>query len=130
MDEHPPPRPIAYPVPAHLVDAAALAANASRAERGGAAWRLEEPERDLDSNIIVLPPGDSIAEHDGPDLDVLIHVLSGSGTLTGRHGELRLSPGALMWLPRRSRRGFRAGPDGLAYLTVHQRKTRLTPSVP
>jgi hypothetical protein len=30
-----------------------------------------------------------------------------------------------LWLPRRSRRQFTAGPDGLRYLTVHQRRQAL-----
>jgi len=37
-----------------------------------------------------------------------------------------LRPGSLVWLPRRSRREFTAGPDGLMYLTVHQRRQALT----
>ena len=32
----------------------------------------------------------------------------------------------LVWLPRRSLREFTAGPDGLTYLTVHQRRQALT----
>jgi uncharacterized protein (DUF2249 family) len=32
----------------------------------------------------------------------------------------------LAWLPRRSRRQVTAGPDGLRYLTVHQRRKALT----
>lgn len=85
-------------------------------------------ERDLDSNIIALPPGAAIGAHTGPDVDVLIYVLAGSGQLGT---ELDAQPvalrgGSLIWLPRRSRRQFTAGPDGLRYLTVHQRRQALT----
>ncbi|WP_019873286.1 cupin domain-containing protein [Sporichthya polymorpha] len=92
----------------------------------GAAWKLQESRRDLDSNVIVLPPGGGIDAHDGPPLDVLVHVLAGSGEL-GTDGEpVALEPGALVWLPRGSRRQFTAGPEGLRYLTVHQRRQALT----
>jgi uncharacterized protein (DUF2249 family) len=91
----------------------------------GAVWKLQARERDLDSNVIALPAGGGIAAHAGPDLDVLIHVLSGSGRLTTESDIIDLYAGAVLWLPRRSRRQFTAGPDGLRYLTVHQRRQAL-----
>ena len=92
----------------------------------GAAWTLQARDRDLDSNIIRLPPTGVIGRHTGPDVDVLVHVLAGTGELTTENGDLALTPGALVWLPRRSSRQFTAGPDGLSYLTVHQRRQALT----
>lgn len=91
----------------------------------GAIWKLEIRQRDLDANIIALGPGDTIDTHTGPDLDVLIHVLSGDGTLVTELGDLTLSAGALVFLPRRSHRGFNAGPRGLQYLTVHHKRKAL-----
>lgn len=91
----------------------------------GAVWKLQVRERDLDANIIALPPGGTIDTHTGPELDVLIHVLAGSGRLTTEAGDVELRPGALLWLPRRSRRQFSAGTEGLRYLTVHQRRQAL-----
>jgi hypothetical protein len=76
-----------------LTNSAVSAQNGS--ETTGAVWRLQMRERDLDSNIIRLAPDGRAVE---------------------------LTRGALLWLPRRSRRGFTAGPDGLRYLTVHQRR--------
>jgi quercetin dioxygenase-like cupin family protein len=52
--------------------------------------------------------------------------LSGSGQLATELSPVELRPGSLVWLPRRSRREFTAGPDGLMYLTVHQRRQALT----
>lgn len=54
-------------------------------------------------------------------------VLAGSGRLTpGDGGEpLALAPTTATWLPRTSRRSLAAGPDGLAYLTVHRRRPGL-----
>ncbi len=94
-------------------------------ELDGVAWKLEMRERDLDSNVIALPPDGTVDAHAGPDLDVLVHVLAGSGELTTELGVVTLSPGDLLFLPRRSRRAFTAGGDGLRYLTVHQRRQSL-----
>ena len=91
----------------------------------GAVWNLRMRDRDLDSNVIHLPPGAAIDAHDGPALDVLVHILDGGGRLVTELATLDLRPGVLVWLPRRSRRGFTAGPDGLSYLTVHQRREAL-----
>ena len=113
------------PIPRVLVDTTTLAADPATDEVTGAAWKLQPRERDLDSNIIALPPGGTIDAHDGPDLDVLIHVLAGSGQLGTELDPVDLTPGALLWLPRRSRRRFTAGDRGLRYLTVHQRRTAL-----
>jgi uncharacterized protein (DUF2249 family)/quercetin dioxygenase-like cupin family protein len=112
------------PLPRVLANTVDLTAT-SGPDATGAVWRLEARERDLDSNVIALPAGGRIDSHAGPDLDVLIHVLSGSGGLTTETGTVHLSPGALLWLPRRSKRQFTAGPDGLRYLTVHQRRQAL-----
>jgi quercetin dioxygenase-like cupin family protein len=92
----------------------------------GALWRLQQGERDLDSNVIQLPPGERIETHTGPEFDVLVHVLHGSGRLGTAAGEVELRAGALVWLPRRSSRSFAAGPDGLRYLTVHRRRPPMT----
>jgi uncharacterized protein (DUF2249 family)/quercetin dioxygenase-like cupin family protein len=112
------------PLPRLLADTAAL--GAPDAAGAGVAWKLQMRERDLDSNVITLAPGAAIGAHHGPDLDVLIHVLSGSGQLVTELNAIEVRPGSLVWLPRRSLREFAAGRDGLTYLTVHQRRQALT----
>lgn len=112
------------PLPRVLADTSALGEPA--ADATGVTWKLQMRERDLDSNVIALAPGAGIAAHAGPDVDVLIHVLAGSGQLSTELGTLALRAGSLVWLPRRSRRQLTAGPDGLRYLTVHQRRQALT----
>lgn len=116
-------------LPRILADTTAIAGHAAP-DATGAAWKLQMRERDLDSNIIALAPGSTIDAHNGPDLDVLIHVLGGSGQLATELGTLHLQAGALVWLPRRSRRQITAGLDGLRYLTVHQRRPALTLTAP
>jgi uncharacterized protein (DUF2249 family) len=94
-------------------------------DTAGAAWSLQMRERDLDSNVIRLPPNGTIETHAGPDIDVLVHVISGTGALSTERDTLPLQAGAMLWLPRRSLRQFTAGPHGLSYLTVHQRRRAL-----
>ncbi len=112
------------PLPRILADTTAL--GDAEPDVTGAVWKLQLRDRDLDSNVVQLPAGGSIDAHTGPTLDVLVHILAGSGTLTTENDDtIELRPGALLWLPRRSRRQFAAGPKGLRYLTVHQRRQSL-----
>ncbi|MER5278354.1 hypothetical protein ABT025_21745 [Streptomyces sp. NPDC002809] len=94
----------------------------------GALWQLAEQGRELDANLIRLPPDAEVGEHQEDVLDVLLVVLEGGGRLTpGDGGEpLVLAPTTVTWLPRTSRRSLAAGPDGLAYLTVHRRRPGLS----
>ena len=88
----------------------------------GVVWRLAEPGRQLDANVLNLPAGTVIEAHAEPDLDVLMVVVAGSATMDTEGGARPLLPGAVVWLPRGSTRGFTTGTDGLAYLTVHGRR--------
>ncbi|MFJ2419849.1 hypothetical protein [Streptomyces brevispora] len=94
----------------------------------GAVWQLSEQGRELDANLVRLPAGAEVGEHQEDVLDVLLVVLAGSGRLTpgGDGTPLDLTPTTVTWLPRTSRRALAAGPDGLAYLTVHRRRPGLT----
>ncbi|MFF4643435.1 cupin domain-containing protein [Streptomyces sp. NPDC001389] len=91
----------------------------------GALWRLTGSGRALDSNLIRLRPGAAIAEHAEPLLDVLLLVVSGGGRLDTPDGTHPLRAHSACWLPRGTRRSLTAGPDGLAYLTVHTRRPGL-----
>lgn len=115
------------PQPCLLGNAFEAAAGADdSAAGGGAAWRLRPEPRQLDSNVIRLRPGGRIGSHVGPDLDVLVLVLAGDGQVVGGDGAVPLAEGALVWLPRRSRRAIEAGARGLSYLTVHRKRPGLS----
>lgn len=88
----------------------------------GALWRLAEPGRQLDANLIRIPPGGRIGTHTEPDLDVLLLVVAGDGTLGTAADPQSLAPGSLVWLPHGSARGLTAGSSGLSYVTVHRRR--------
>ncbi|GAA0909965.1 hypothetical protein [Streptomyces thermoalcalitolerans] len=110
------------PEPRLLCDARALAD--APPLPAGVLWKLDEPGRQLDANVVRLAPGGSVAPHREPDLDVLLFVVAGSGVLgAGRGDEPRqLTPGTTVWLPHGSTRSLTAGRDGLTYLTVHRRR--------
>jgi uncharacterized protein (DUF2249 family) len=112
-------------VPQIRCDAHALLAGPLHGDPAGAIWQLQVSERQLDANIIHLRPEEQIGAHDGPDLDVLVLVLAGSGEMGTAAAALPLSIGTLAWLPRRSRRSISAGDGGLSYLTVHTRRPAL-----
>ena len=117
-------------VPQVLVGLDACVARAA-AEQGGALWRLAEPGRQLDANMVRLLPGARVGAHVEEDLDVLLIVVEGAGRLgreDGQHGQdgEALEPRSVAWLPRGARRAVSAGPDGLVYLTVHQRRPALS----
>ncbi|QGH69593.1 DUF2249 domain-containing protein [Pseudactinotalea sp. HY158] len=116
----------ATPLPRLLADTADLAGPTAEADLFGAVWRLDVAERDLDANVIAIAPEGRIATHAGPDLDVLLHVIAGSGRVVTERDVVPLGPGGLVWLPRRSQRSIEAGPDGLRYLSVHRRKPGLS----
>lgn len=112
------------PAPRVVLDVTELS---DTAEDSGSVWQLPTQRRDLDANVIALVPGGEIREHTGPSLDVLIHVLAGAGILETETGTIDLSPGQLVWLPRKSRRRFLADAEaGLQYFSVHQRKQGLS----
>jgi quercetin dioxygenase-like cupin family protein len=106
------------PLARALCDVRALVPEAA----GGVLWKLAEPGRQLDANVVHLPADGHVDTHAEPDLDVLLLVVAGEGTLTSGEGPQPLTEGALCWLPRGSTRGLDAGPEGLSYVTVHVRR--------
>ncbi|MFF8275992.1 cupin domain-containing protein [Streptomyces lateritius] len=91
-------------------------------ERAGAVWRLAEAGRQLDANVVRLPPGRRVETHTEPDLDVLLLVVTGDATLVTADGPVPLDEGDLTWLPHGSTRALVAGDRGMSYLTVHRRR--------
>ncbi|MEU5835634.1 hypothetical protein ABZ820_18435 [Streptomyces diacarni] len=114
------PHPSNVPVPMPLCDVVALAAEEDAG--AGAVWRLTEPGRQLDANLVHVPAGRHIETHVEPDLDVLLLVVRGSGTLGTAQDPRPLREGGLIWLPHGSSRSVTAGEDGMSYLTVHRRR--------
>ncbi|MEV8566223.1 hypothetical protein AB0436_11720 [Streptomyces sp. NPDC051322] len=111
-------------VPRVIAYAAGLVREASAGQRG-ALWRLAEPGRQLDADVVRLEPGAEAAGRVEPDVDVLLCVIAGRGRLLTDVAEQDLVPGGIAWLPHGSRRALAAGSEGLVYLTAHRRRTDL-----
>lgn len=111
------------PVPRILADLHALAGDAT--VESGARWKLAEPGRQLDANLVHLPAGRRIERHQEPDLDVVLVVVAGSGVFGTADGAQQVAAGNLVWLPHGSVRDLTAGAEGLSYLTVHKRRPGL-----
>jgi hypothetical protein len=78
-------------LPRILADTSQLiSADGGPGDAAGAVWKLQLRQRDLDSNVIRLHPGSGIDSHLGPDLDVLLLVLDGSGQLGTERGSVDL----------------------------------------
>jgi quercetin dioxygenase-like cupin family protein len=111
------------PVPRVLADVRALTEQGPEpGAPSGTLWKLAESGRQLDANVIRMPPGHHVAAHAEPDLDVLMVVVGGDGTLHAADGTRQLAEGTMVWLPHGALRALSAGPRGLAYLTVHRRR--------
>ncbi|MFC8101738.1 hypothetical protein [Streptomyces sp. NPDC057363] len=109
------------PLPRILCDTAELLSPGGDVA-AGALWKLAEPGRQLDANVVRVPAAGRVDTHTEPDLDVLLLVLDGAAALLCTDGERPLRAGVLTWLPHGSTRGVVAGPDGVTYLTVHRRR--------
>ncbi|MDY3127062.1 MAG: cupin domain-containing protein [Corynebacterium sp.] len=101
-------------------------------ESKGAIWKMDISPRQLDINIVAIPAGEKISWHDGPELDVFIHILEGSGEIfIGADAEKAhaqrtlLTPGVMVNIPRRAYREIVAGDMPLRYLNIHTKKPGL-----
>ncbi|MDX3538334.1 hypothetical protein PV721_29110 [Streptomyces sp. MB09-01] len=90
--------------------------------QSGALWRLKGIDRQLDANLVRHLPGTGGAAYTEEEVDVMLVVVSGAGTLTLDGTQSELSPGFLGLLPRGTSRALLAGPEGLLVLTVHRRR--------
>jgi quercetin dioxygenase-like cupin family protein len=115
--------------PSLLADLDWCLAQAADNQRG-ALWRLAESGRQLDANLVRLPPDTTVEAHTERDVDVLLLPIAGHGTLHSGDESIALATHTLTWLPRGSRRSITAGAGGLAYLTVHRARTGLRIQLP
>ena len=91
----------------------------------GALWSLPH-DGDLDANVVLLQPGQSVGAHMNDEVDVLVVGLAGSGEVLV-DGELqRLRAGVLVHVAKGATRAVTAGDLGpLVYVTVHRARAGL-----
>ena len=90
--------------------------------RSGAVWSLPHGG-DLDANLVHLVPDDGIGEHRNDEVDVLVVVRGGTGEIVVDGRPSALSDGVVVLVPKGAARSIRAGGDGLAYLSIHRRRS-------
>ena len=85
---------------------------------------------DLNATLLVWPPGHEIAEHVNAELDVLVVVLGGHGSVVIDGEPHTLAAGTAILIPRGALRRIASGDGGLRYLSVHRRRgpLRIQPS--
>jgi mannose-6-phosphate isomerase-like protein (cupin superfamily) len=103
------------------VDGAAL----DRCGTSGAVWSLPHGG-DLDANVVVVKAGGSVLAHVNPEVDVLLVVVAGSGTIEV-DGEVHLlARNRIVHIPKATSRTIEASTDEpLVYVTVHRSRGRL-----
>ncbi|MEW2136497.1 hypothetical protein AB0892_07805 [Streptomyces sp. NPDC005409] len=94
--------------------------------RSGALWRLEGADRQLDANLVRHLPGTGGAAYTEDEVDVMLVVVAGGGTLTLDGTPSPLAPGFLGLLPRGTSRSLLAGSEGLLVLTVHRKRRAMS----
>lgn len=112
------------PRPVELVDLQALLA-----ERAGPRVRWSASGQ-LQTNLVVLAPGEQVDEHVERELDVTLVVVAGELSLLHGRRQDRATAPAVVVLPAGTRRALTAGPTGAAYVTAHRRRPSLLPTVP
>lgn len=95
------------------------------AQRGGTGpiWATESD--DLDCTFVAWGNGQGVVEHVNTEVDVVMVVLSGNGSVLLDGRSVDFSPGTVLMIPKEVSRAIHAGEGGVAYLNVHKRRKRL-----
>jgi quercetin dioxygenase-like cupin family protein len=87
----------------------------------GVHWTLERGG-DLNVNLVRLEPGHMVEEHVNREVDVVLIVATGEGSVNIDGASFGLRPHVVADLPAGTARHIEAGPAGLSYFTVHRRR--------
>lgn len=80
---------------------------------------------DLNVTLLCWPPGHVVGEHVNAELDVLLVVLAGTGTVRVDGRDSDVAAGQALLVPKGCSRSIRARAGGLRYLSVHRRRSAL-----
>ncbi|HEY1776234.1 MAG TPA: MarR family transcriptional regulator [Solirubrobacteraceae bacterium] len=89
----------------------------------GPLWGIAS--NDLNATLLSWAAGDGVAEHTNDELDVLLVVTAGGGTVTVDGRAHRVRPQDALLIKRGARRGIRAARGGMRYLSIHRRRAGL-----
>ncbi|MEM7096564.1 MAG: cupin domain-containing protein [Actinomycetota bacterium] len=88
----------------------------------GAVWGLDSEQ--LNANLVVVREGDTLPEHVNGEVDVLMVVTGGRGSVTVDGAPVDIADDTLVLIPRGARRSVSATTT-LSYLTIHVRRSGL-----
>lgn len=94
---------------------------------GGAIWGTET--EDLDATVVRWDTGLGVASHINDEVDVIMTVLLGTGSVTVDGETSLLGPGQIVVIPKGAAREIKAYSDGITYLNVHKRRKRMLPNM-
>ena len=86
----------------------------------GPLWGLASD--DLNATLLSWPAGHAIDAHVNAELDVLLIVLCGGGTVHVDGKPHAVSAGQALLVEKGAERSISAGPDGIRYLSIHRRR--------
>jgi len=95
----------------------------------GAVWNLPKGG-DLNANLVRLDPNGGIDSHINNEVDVLIYVQAGSGSVSVDGHTVALTPDRLALIPKGITRSITAGSSGIVYLSIHRQRGGLTVKSP
>ena len=104
-----------------FVDLPALARVADRR----LAW--SSASEDLQMNLLVLAPGDTVEEHLNPEVDVLLVGIEGKGYIEIDGVRQTLGMGQAIVIPKATLRSIAGDGERFAYLSCHRRRGGLMP---
>lgn len=99
---------------------------AVRSDVAGVAWSHQSD--DLNVNLIAFGAGEGVDTHVNTEVDVLIVILAGDGTLVVDDVHRPIRAGQAVVIPKGARRALRGYSKGIAYLTCYRRRFGLWPS--
>lgn len=96
-------------------------------EMGGAdgvVWSLPD-SGDLNVNLVKPSPSSGVEPHVNEEVDVVVYMVLGSGTLEVDGRVSPLGHGDVAHIPKGARRQLSAGAEGAVYLSVHRARRGL-----
>jgi quercetin dioxygenase-like cupin family protein len=105
-----------------------LAALIAGARHDGVIWSHTSDQFNL--NLLRFRRGDGVAAHRNGEVDVLIIVLAGEGVISLEGQPQPVAAGSIVLIPRGAERSITATSEQFAYLSCHQRRAGLMPTMP
>jgi quercetin dioxygenase-like cupin family protein len=113
-----------HPHAGFLID---LPSWARGATHSGPVWSHEST--DLDLTLLTWSSQEGVSAHVNDEVDVLLIGVAGAGEVTVNEEVFRLSSGQILLIPKNTERSLRCTEERWSYLSVHQRRRGLWPTV-